>query len=323
MSPCTQQISPAQLLHDVIFYFCYGLRKSDNLNRFISSKAQQVYHAVDTHGMSSVDAVINKTRYQQLAVYWFCVKHVAVVVFVSFTVPEPTGQRMQQADRKYGSLARACIKDLHRLYPVDSHRAFFHGISDIWTFFVLIIEQCSVVPCDPLPWELASFNIRNTVGKTRHIIILFGSPAYLTLVAPFHIQLAWRGLSGSDDVLWACLALTQFPSFLDVDYTMVGLRGVRQLYKEAEYHYINHIGNLTELYWNTNKDYTATIGISLWVAASARLYEATQEPRYLSNALSAYEALTKAPQKDGTPLITSDGEVFDGRRGDAMDKRQW
>ena len=124
------------------------------------------------------------------------------------------------------------------------------------------------------------------------------------------------GLSGSDDVLWASLVLAEHPSFIDVEYQWNGGRGAKQLYAEAERHYVHTDSqNHTLLFWDTNKKYTATISVTLWIAASARLYEVMpDEPRYLHNALSSLDALTFSP--DGDPqnaLLTADGHVYDGR----------
>ena len=54
-------------------------------------------------------------------------------------------------------------------------------------------------------------------------------------------MLAWRGLSGSDDVLCAGLALSPFPCFLEMPYHWNGVCGVLQLYAEAEVQHVNHV----------------------------------------------------------------------------------
>ena len=180
---------------------------------------------------------------------------------------------------------------MDQLYSVQSHRIFYHGIGDAWAFWVVLILRCSVQNCtDPAtPYALESGSPRN--------------------------MLAWRGLSGSDDVLWACLALSPFPQFLDMPYHWNGARGARQLYSEAEAHYVTHTGNGTVLYWDTTQRYTATISLTLWIAASVRLYERTGEGRYLANALSGFQSLVDAEGWD-SPLVTAQGFVYDGRWGD-------
>jgi hypothetical protein len=120
-------------------------------------------------------------------------------------------------------------------------------------------------------------------------------------------RLAWRGLSGSsDDILWATLAMLRYePRFLDMGYHLNGARGAVQLYAEAEKHFVARTGNMTSLYWNTNKQYQATIGITLWITASCELHRQTGKEQFRQNGLSAFRTL----QHLG---IMQRGQVFDG-----------
>ena len=217
----------------------------------------------------------------------------------NFTL-DPKHFQQVAANQDYRSLAKMCIAGLHGLHSVPSHTAYYHGIGDAWAFWIVIIQQCSVDSCvkPSHPYDLELMNLRNF--------------------------LAWRGLSGSDDVLWACLALMPHSHFSDMQYHWNGARGVRQLYAEAEDHYVKRDGNHTELYWDTRHRYTATIGISLWITASAQLYVQTGEKRYISNALSAFDYLVVQGEYD-TPLLTSHGHVYDGRNIQfrKVDRTEW
>eukprot|EP01047_Picozoa_sp_COSAG01_P042230 COSAG01_NODE_3675_length_5804_cov_4.926919_3_plen_225_part_00 len=95
------------------------------------------------------------------------------------------------------------------------------------------------------------------------------------------------------------------PRFLDMGYHLNGARGAVQLYAEAEKHFVARTGNMTSLYWNTNKEYQATIGITLWITASCELHRQTGKEHFRQNGLSAFRTL----QHLG---IMQRGQVFDG-----------
>lgn len=197
------------------------------------------------------------------------------------------------AQRNYSALALAAVDGLKTLYPDSRHNAYYHGIADSWAFWTVMLMECAVLNCErELPYDLHGFDWRNTN--------------------------AWRGLSGSDDVLWATLVLVDHSDLIDSGYAWTGARGARQLFAEAKGHFMHRVGNHTELYWDTNREYTATIGLTLWIASAAQLYSRTREPMYLADALSAVGALLNPKNaSDGvtaaSALITNDGHVFDGR----------
>eukprot|EP00941_MAST-03F_sp_MAST-3F-sp1_P005376 g5376.t1 len=184
------------------------------------------------------------------------------------------------ANHSYHELAVESIKGLHQLYPVNQHRSWFHGVYDAWATWAIIIMSCSVVRCSEMPYDLEKNNLRST--------------------------LTWRGLSGSDDILWATLAMNQYPHFHNLNYRLNGARGAIQLYDEVEDHYVLHTNqNTTSLYWSTNKQYQSTISLTLFITASCELYNRVGSERYLKNALSTFETLEE------TKLI-EDGYVYDG-----------
>jgi predicted alpha-1,6-mannanase (GH76 family) len=199
-------------------------------------------------------------------------------------VLDPGYFQQLEEKKEYFKLAEACVDGLHQLYKIDDHNSWYHGISDAWAFWVVMMMQCSVKNCSELPYELLTFTLKNTN--------------------------AWRALSGSDDVLWASLILANRPDFLDMGYQFNGARGARQLYNEATDHYIIKTGNYTALYWDTNHDYTATISMSLLIAASTQLHQKIGGDEYLDNALSVLGSLL---QNENGALITEDGHVYDGR----------
>lgn len=208
------------------------------------------------------------------------------------------------AQRNYSALALASVDGLKTLYPDSRHNAYYHGIADSWAFWTVMLMECAVLNCErQLPYNLHGFDWRNTN--------------------------AWRGLSGSDDVLWATLVLVDHSDLIDSGYAWTGARGARQLFSEAKDHFMHRVGNHTELYWDTNKDYTATIGLTLWIASAAQLYSRTREPVYLADALSAVGALLHSKNaSDGvtavSALITSDGHVYDGRSiGGWVNTMEW
>lgn len=194
----------------------------------------------------------------------------------------PLFRQLAAAD-DWGALANATIDAMHRLYPAERHNAYHFGLADSWALWTVMMLECAVRPCAVLPVDLHSMNLRNTN--------------------------AWRGLAGSDDVLWATLMLVDQPGMLDSPYRWNGARGAKQLFAEAENHYVDRQGNMTALFWDTNADYIATICITLWISAAAKLHEKTREPRYLQHALSGVGAILHGEN----PLITGTGHVYDGR----------
>lgn len=115
--------------------------------------------------------------------------------------------RQLDVEHRYDDLAQACIDGLYALYPIRAHNAYYHGVRDAWAFWTLMMMQCSLRDCRRLPYDLRSFNLLNTN--------------------------AWRGLSGSDDVLWATLMLVNQDDLVDTRYEWCGARGARQLYAEV------------------------------------------------------------------------------------------
>jgi hypothetical protein len=208
------------------------------------------------------------------------------------------------AERDYAALAQLSVDGLVTLYPDSRHNAYYHGIPDSWAFWTVMLMECGVRNCErQLPYDLHSFSWRNTN--------------------------AWRGLSGSDDVLWAALVLVDHSDLIDSGYAWTGARGARQLFAEAKIHFMHRSGNRTELYWDTNREYTATIGLTLWIAAAAELFARTRDRVYLEDALSAVGTLLHSQNaSDGvtavTALITSDGHVYDGRGlGGWVNQMEW
>jgi hypothetical protein len=131
--------------------------------------------------------------------------------------------------------------------------------------------------------------------------------------------------SGGDDLLWAVLALTQLSDLFDSDYRWSGARGAKQLYAEAEHHFVYHddIDNSTRLFWDTNRDYTATISITLWITASVALFQRDGNVNHLQNALSGFDALVTRT-KSGAVLITDSGHVYDGHNDQGLiDSQEW
>jgi hypothetical protein len=43
----------------------------------------------------------------------------------------------------YLEVAKECVRGLHQLHPVSNHNAWYHGMSDSWAFWALIIMSCS------------------------------------------------------------------------------------------------------------------------------------------------------------------------------------
>jgi predicted alpha-1,6-mannanase (GH76 family) len=199
------------------------------------------------------------------------------------------------ANKSYLALARECIRGLHQLHPVAMHNAWYHGIHDAWAVWALMIMSCSVVDCNSskeFPYDMESTHLRTI--------------------------LAWRGLSGSsDDILWATLAILQYsPRFWDMDYRLNGARGAVHLYAEAEKHFVVRIGNMTSLFWDTNKNYQSTISITLWITASCKLHVLTGDERYLENAKSAYHTLEQLN-------LLNHGQVFDGVKNKSVFQTRW
>lgn len=126
--------------------------------------------------------------------------------------------------------------------------------------------------------------------------------------------MAWRGVSGSDDIEWAGLGLvaayrfTKNPVFLDKAYEWNGARGSKQLYAEIyEDFYDFENGGI---YWDTNRHYKGSISNSLWVLWSAEMYEATGEKKYLDEALKVQDWIVNIGK-----VVLKTGTVYDGFSG--------
>lgn len=126
--------------------------------------------------------------------------------------------------------------------------------------------------------------------------------------------MAWRGVSGSDDIEWAGLGLvaayrfTKNPVFLDKEYEWNGARGSKQLYAEIyEDFYDFENGGI---YWDTNRHYKGSISNSLWVLWSAEMYEATGEKKYLDEALKVQDWIVNIGK-----VVLKTGTVYDGFSG--------
>jgi hypothetical protein len=128
--------SGAEIVHETHFYLGAGLRMNSWLNANVGNVLHAVLHWVDKFGT-------NRTHYQ-----------VDVALF----------QRWCD-ERKYDELASLCFDAMHRLYPIENHNAFYHGIADSWAAFVVMILQCSVQNCSTsgdTRYDLQSFTLKNT-----------------------------------------------------------------------------------------------------------------------------------------------------------------
>jgi hypothetical protein len=191
--------------------------------------------------------------------------------------------RSLAGENDFAALANLSVDSLLRLYPPERHNAYFFGIADSWSQWVCMMMICGVRNCDrALPFDLSGFNLRTTN--------------------------AWRGLAGSDDVLWATLMTVERSDLVDVPYRWNGARGAKQLFGEVEKHFLEQSGNATDIFWDTNRLYTATIGVSLWVAACAKLSRVTGDKKFLNYAVGAVGTLLHGDK----PLISQTGHVFDG-----------
>lgn len=191
-------------------------------------------------------------------------------------------------EERWKQLREKALAVVDQLYPQSGHRVYHHGLKDAWAFWALLMVRCGTQSCrglyDPLEWSLKN-------------------------------MLSWRGISGSsDDILWATLFSLANPGLLPIShgYSLMGARGAIQMYTNVEEHFVS-TGPQTKgqkfLFWDTNQRYVATIGISLFTLASARLHIATGDARFLKNAVEGYAAL-RVP--GGKQLLTDDGDVYDG-----------
>lgn len=165
----------------------------------------------------------------------------------------------------------------------DQYRLIYHfGMRNSWNYFVALDSLLDVI------FEQRIHENNPELTDT------FLTSDFLT-VEDLKNFMAWRGVSGSDDIEWVGIGLvaaykfTNNKVFLDKDYAWNGARGCKQLYDEiyADFYDLQNGG----IYWDSNQHYKGSISNSLWVLWSAEMYQATREKKYLDEALKVQDWL--------------------------------
>eukprot|EP00931_Biecheleriopsis_adriatica_P103041 TRINITY_DN77933_c0_g1_i1.p1 TRINITY_DN77933_c0_g1~~TRINITY_DN77933_c0_g1_i1.p1 ORF type:complete len:625 (+),score=82.06 TRINITY_DN77933_c0_g1_i1:65-1939(+) len=222
-------------------------------------------------------------------------------------------------------LAELAASQLRTRWPVKKHRAWYHGVEDGWLVWVMAMfgELVKTVVC--AAEEQAAARPKECVQR---------KPPFMDLEATdMKTVLLWYGISGSDDLLWACIALlSDFHRYYPARYSLNGRRGIEQLFAEVEKRFEVVPGDgrpnissksglqMVLLDWGTNKDYVATIGLSLMaqVSAGVAMHADTVPPKTRVAALRNAEAVMATLRSTG---LVSHGHVYDGFKHEAGDKK--
>ena len=179
-------------------------------------------------------------------------------------------------DNEFLELAKFAKYKLYTEFS-DQNRLIYHfGMRNSWNYFVALDSLLDVI-----------FEERIKENNPE-LTDTFLTSDFIA-IADLKNFMAWRGVSGSDDIEWVGIGLvaaykfTNNPVFLDKDYEWNGARGCKQLYEEiyADFYDKQNGG----IYWDSNEKYKGSISNSLWVLWSAEMYQATGDKKYLDEAL--------------------------------------
>lgn len=227
-------------------------------------------------------------------------------------------------------LAQLAATQLRMQWPTAQHRAWYHGVEDGWLVWVMMMFDESIEASGCASEEDVLSEGRGCTHRNPPIVDLEA--------ADLKTSFLWYGVSGSDDLLWVCLALfSEFRRYYPARYALNGRRGIEELFVEVQKRFEGEAGSgeadkinasgkdgngrhLVLLDWGTNRNYVATIGLSLMAQVSAGVAAHPDVVPQKIRTLALRNAEDVLATLHATGMI-SHAHVYDGFRHDSSTKR--
>eukprot|EP00930_Biecheleria_cincta_P031280 TRINITY_DN21713_c0_g1_i1.p1 TRINITY_DN21713_c0_g1~~TRINITY_DN21713_c0_g1_i1.p1 ORF type:complete len:703 (+),score=82.43 TRINITY_DN21713_c0_g1_i1:53-2161(+) len=227
-------------------------------------------------------------------------------------------------------LAQLAATQLRTQWPTAQHRAWYHGVEDGWLVWVMMMFDEFI--------EASGCASEEDVLSEKHGCAHRNPPIVDLEATDMKTSFLWYGVSGSDDLLWVCLALfSEFRRYYPAQYSLNGRRGIEELFVEVQKRFEGEAGSgeadmtnvsrkhrhgrhLVLLDWGTNRNYVATIGLSLMAQVSAGVAAHTDVVPQKTRMLALRNAEDVLATLHATGMI-SHAHVYDGFKHDSRTKR--